>query len=102
MKFTLCDTIKQCRVCTPSTIKIEFSFVNMDEVEIEYKVTMLELYKDWWGECDLCPPNDTELSTLIFYTPGGYLFNVDVNGLSFEELMESIQANWKFVADIKE
>lgn len=57
-------------------------------------MNIAELYKDWWGECNNCPENDTFIYAIEFSTHNGRTFFVDNAGyqdFTFEELMEAIK-----------
>lgn len=53
-----------------------------------------ELYKDWYGKCNICPENGDFIYAIEFSTYDGKYYmvdNTDCMGFTFEELMREIE-----------
>ena len=55
------------------------------------------LYKDWYGECNVCPPNDAKITNVNMRTDvGKRRFDLLDTGLEFGDFMDTLEKNWKF------
>ena len=50
--------------------RVVFKYHNVDGKYILYHGSALELWRDWWGECNLCPANDAVVENFVFYCDG--------------------------------
>ena len=50
--------------------RILFNYHNVDGKPIFYHGSAIELWRDWWEECNLCPANDDIVENLMFYCDG--------------------------------
>lgn len=98
MKVDLKTAIQGCKNVTPSQVWIGFEYVNDAGVRIKQRqVKLCRLYKDWYGECDLCPSNDTGITLVRMRTDVTHMkFDVTDTELKFGDFMDEIEKNWKF------
>lgn len=81
----------------PSKVWVRFSYHNVDGQRVHQKDIRLSiLYKDWYGECEHCPSNDTKITELHIRTADGAKFSVADAGLEFGDFMDTLEANFKF------
>lgn len=79
-----------------SQVNVQFSWINDwtndDEVELSTKISMSELYKDWYAGCEHCPPNDTPLFNIKIGTTE--IPDEAAAGFEFATLMDFIEKTW--------
>lgn len=75
-------------------VRIQFSFVNLEDDPVTETLSAAELRKDWHGDCTHCPPNDAVLTALRI---GRTSISEDqLTGFMFENLMGMIENTWNF------
>ena len=98
MNANLKTAIQGCKNVTPNQVWIGFEYVNDDGIRIKQRqVRLCRLYKDWYGECALCPSNDTEIISVRMRTDITRMkFDVTDTGLKIGDFMDELEKNWKF------
>ena len=98
METNLEDAIQGCKPATPNKVWIGFAFVNDAGVRVRQRQVRLSvLYKDWYGECSMCPPNDAVITSVNMRTDVGKLrFDLPDGDLQFGAFMDALEKNWKF------
>lgn len=98
MRVDLKTAIQGCKDVTPSLVWIGFEYVNDDGARIKRRQVRLgRLYRDWYGECDLCPSNDTVIASVNMRTDVTCRkFDVADTDLTFGDFMDELERNWKF------
>lgn len=98
MNVSLDEAIRGCKPSTPAQVWVGFTFVNDLGVLVKQKqVKLSALYKDWYGECNVCPPNDAKITNVNMRTDVGQRrFDLLDTGLEFGDFMDTLEKNWKF------
>jgi hypothetical protein len=97
MKVSLYDAIQGCMSSNPGKVWVEFTFENDAETRIRQKqVSLSTLYKDWYNECNLCPPNEAKITDVCLCSDGNqHKFEVVDEQLEFGDFMDELERSWK-------
>ena len=89
---TFQDAIEMMRGVRRSNLIIRFAYRNYEDDDVNVKSTKAStLYRDWYSECNICPPNDTDIYRLhILISP--ICTAIDIKEpVHFEQLMDSLE-----------
>ena len=75
-------------------VRIQFSFINLEDDPVTETISAAKLRKDWHGDCIHCPPNDAALTALCIGRVS--IPNDQLAGFTFEDLMDLIEGTWNF------
>lgn len=75
-------------------VRIQYSWMNMEDKPVTQVLYAAELRKDWHGDCTHCPPNDAILTALRVGRV--HIPKDQLAGFRFEDLMELIENTWNF------
>lgn len=97
MKVDLENAIQGCMLSTPGRVWIGFTFENDIGKRVKQKqVRLSALYKDWYGECDMCPPNDAKITNVNMRTDvSKHRFDILAEDLEFGDFMDILEERWK-------
>ena len=97
MSVDLMTAIAGCKDVSPSHVWVGFSFVNDVGRTVRVKqLRLAALYRDWYGECDFCPPNDAKITAVSMRADSTRRkFNV-ADGLEFGDFMDELEKHWRF------
>lgn len=75
-----------------SNLVMGYRYINNWSEEISRRSTKVSaIYRDWYGECDYCPPNDAVVTHLHILLPTQVALNV-AEEVPFGNLMDAIEA----------
>jgi len=97
-EITMPDAIERIRQLLPGQVKAKFKWFNVDGKLIQQPaVTLVKLYRDWYGDCELCPENDSTLMDLVSHLPGNKLLAIEQDSpVVFGELMDLLESTMSF------
>ena len=95
---TMPDAIERIRQLLPGQVKAKFKWFNVDGKLIQQPaITLVKLYRDWYGDCELCPENDSTLMDLVLHLPGNKLLAIEQDSpVVFGELMDLLESTMSF------
>lgn len=74
-----------------SNLVMGYHYTNDWGEEVTMRSTKVSaIYRDWYGECDFCPPNDAEVTHLHILLPKQVALDV-VGDVQFGILMDAIE-----------
>ena len=79
--------------------KIEFTTHNIDGKEYSVSTTVVELLRDWYGDCNMVPENDADIQKVTI--DGEHfleLCKAETNRMTFGKFMEMLEGYLKPVA----
>lgn len=92
LKVTFEEATEKFRGMRRAEMIVRFRYRNYDDEEVRVKsLKVSALYKDWYNDCNFCPPNDAQISHLhILLNP--ICTALDVTGdVTFGHLMNTIE-----------
>ena len=95
---TLPEALEKVRAFPPAQVTAKFKWFNLDGKLIRRPATTLTmLYRNWYGECEVCPENGSELMDLEFHLPGNKLLAIKQDApVAFGELMDLLEGAMSF------
>lgn len=91
------DAVNSIKGRIPSRVWVRFCFINTMGDKVRQKDIRLNvLYKDWYGECEHCPANDTPITDVHVRTEDGVKLSLADTGIKFGDFMDTLEANFKF------
>lgn len=86
------DVIEKNRGFRRAEIIIRFCYYNAEGKKVKVKsMKASALYRDWYGECIVCPPNDARISQLhILVNPICTALDIKED-VTFEQLMNVLE-----------
>lgn len=96
MEVSFFDAVSGCKGRRPSEIWVRFSFINdVGKCVTQKDIRLSILYRDWYGECEHCPPNDAKITSVNMRTADGAKFAVE-DAIEFGDFMDTLEENFKF------
>lgn len=92
LNVTFDEAIEKIRSMRRAEIVVRFHYRNNEDEEIAVKsIKASALYRDWYGECDICPANDTKIYHLhILMNPACTALDIS-DDVSFERFMDALE-----------
>ena len=89
---TFKEAVEKLRGIRRAELVVRFRYRNCDDKEVAVKsVKASSLYKDWYGNCNICPANDTVIRRLhILINPSCTALDV-TDAVTFEQLMDALE-----------
>ena len=89
---TFDDAVENIRGMRRAEIIVRFCYDNEEGEKAKVKsMKASALYRDWYGECDVCPANDAVISQLhILMNPTCTALDINED-ITFERLMDAIE-----------
>lgn len=79
--------------------KIEFTTYDISKEVFSVSTTVVELLRDWYGDCNMCPANDADIQKVIIDNEyHAELCSTEEKPVTFDELMTKIEGSLKPVA----
>lgn len=90
-QVTFDEAIRLMEGIRRSNLVMGYRFINYANDECFIRPTKVSaIYRDWYWECDCCPPNDTVVTHLHILLPSHVALDV-VESVQFGTLMEAIE-----------
>ena len=90
-QVTFDEAIRLMEGIRRSNLVMGYHFINYANDECIIRPTKVSaIYRDWYWECDCCPPNDTVVTHLHILLPSHVALDV-VEYVKFGTLMEAIE-----------
>lgn len=92
LNVTFGEAVEKIRGMRRAEMVVRFRYQNNEEEEIAVKsIKASALYKDWYGECNICPANDTKIHHLhILMNPACTALDIN-DDVSFERFMDALE-----------
>ena len=92
MIVTFHDAVESIRGMSRAKMIVRFCYYNAEGKKIKVSPRKASaLYRDWYGECNICPANDAVISQLhILMNPTCTALDV-TEDVTFEQLMDAIE-----------
>lgn len=92
LNVTFEEAIEKIRGMCRSEMVVRFCYRNNEDEEVAVKsIKASALYKDWYGDCDICPANDTKIRHLhILLNPTCTALDI-TDDVTFEQFMDALE-----------
>lgn len=91
LSVTFDEAIEMLHGFRRAELIVRYFFINSDGAVVRVKsMKASALYKDWYGECNYCPSNDTYVSHLHILLPTHIALDVK-HDVRFERLMNVLE-----------
>lgn len=92
MRVTFHDAVESIRGMPRAKMIVRFCYYNAEGKRIKVKARKASaLYRDWYGECNICPANDAIITRLhILMNPTCTALDI-TEDVTFEQLMDAIE-----------
>ena len=101
LKVTFEEAMEKVRGVQRGGLVVRFRYRNCDDEEVIVKsIRASALYKDWYGDCNICPANDAVVTRLrILINPSCTALDIthDVVFERFMDTLEAVTVGWKHV-----
>lgn len=86
------EAAKRMKGLCRSELVIRFSYINCEGKIISVRSCKASmLYRDWYGACNVCPPNDACISSLHILFPNKTAADIQ-DTIRFDKLMDTIES----------
>lgn len=91
---TVCELLSNIRNTPPENVRVIYAFRDDNGRVRRHKQPLAALYRDWFGDCQVCPANDEKLLKATIESGGNASVVLSDGTLEFGEMMAAFEQTW--------